>query len=183
MSGIAARLGGSKGTLWNYFPSKEELFAAVLQEATDSYQQQLAQILDPEGPLEDVLHHITHSLVEKVTSEAAIALHRMVIADGRRFPELSRIFHDLAPRNTLSLLSEFLAGAMRRGQLRRADPTDAARLLMGLGCAGCHRQLLMAQIERVSPDDIASDARLAADTFLRAYSPHWNSESDRAAAQ
>src|SRR5262245_4068895 len=32
MSAIAAELGGSKGTLWNYFPSKEALFAAVVEE-------------------------------------------------------------------------------------------------------------------------------------------------------
>src|SRR4026208_346391 len=36
MSSIAAELGGSKGTLWSYFPGKEELFAAVLRETTET---------------------------------------------------------------------------------------------------------------------------------------------------
>lgn len=37
MSAISAELGGSKGTLWSYFPSKEDLFAAVLDHATREY--------------------------------------------------------------------------------------------------------------------------------------------------
>ena len=35
MSAIAARLGGSKGTLYNYFASKEELFSAVMTQHFD----------------------------------------------------------------------------------------------------------------------------------------------------
>ncbi|BAK66538.1 putative TetR family transcriptional regulator [Sphingobium sp. SYK-6] len=49
MSGIAAEVGGSKGTLWNHFPSKEELFTAVLLRATRAHRDHLAQILDPCG--------------------------------------------------------------------------------------------------------------------------------------
>src|ERR1700757_3560624 len=43
MSGIAARLGGSKGTLYNYFRSKEELFAAFM---TDACGEQANALLD-----------------------------------------------------------------------------------------------------------------------------------------
>ena len=55
MSGIAATLGGSKGTLWNHFPSKEALFAAVLDRVAQAYRARLSQILDAEGDLEAVL--------------------------------------------------------------------------------------------------------------------------------
>ncbi|WP_156106301.1 TetR/AcrR family transcriptional regulator, partial [Sphingobium sp. ba1] len=55
MSGIAAALGGSKGTLWNHFPSKEDLFSAVLDRVATAYRAQLSQILDPCGVLEPTL--------------------------------------------------------------------------------------------------------------------------------
>ena len=37
MSAIAARLGGSKTTLWSYFPSKPVLFMAVAEDLVDAY--------------------------------------------------------------------------------------------------------------------------------------------------
>ena len=49
MSTIAAALGGSKGTLWAYFPSKEALFAAVLDDVTAAFRTELADALRP-GP-------------------------------------------------------------------------------------------------------------------------------------
>ena len=55
MSGIAAKIGGSKATLWSYFPSKEALFEAVLDQATAAYRLQLSSLLDPCGD-----PHISH---------------------------------------------------------------------------------------------------------------------------
>ena len=171
MSRIAAALGGSKGTLWNHFPSKDALFAAVLDRVARTYRARLSQILDPDAGLEEVLLGACISLVGKVTSPEAIALQRLVISEGGRFPELSRIFFELAPRNTRALLAEFLEGAMRRGALRAADPLEAARALTALCMAGLHHQLLMGQISHVEPENIERDAAFAVDLFLRAYAP------------
>lgn len=180
MSGIAAALGGSKGTLWNYFPSKEDLFAAVLDRVAKAYRARLSKILDPQGDLTVTLTHACRSVVEKVTSPEAIALNRLIIAEGRRFPEISRIFFDLAPRNTRILMADFLGEAMARGQLRRADTMDAARALMALAMAGAHQQLLMGQIDRATTAMIHADADLAVTLFLRAYAPV---ETDNPAGQ
>ncbi|HAF41567.1 MAG TPA: TetR/AcrR family transcriptional regulator [Sphingobium sp.] len=171
MSGIAAALGGSKGTLWSHFPSKEALFAAVLGRVAGAYRAQLSQILDPEGELGSILHRACISLIAKVTSAEAIALHRLIISEGGRFPELSQIFFELAPRNTRSMLADFLKGAMARGHLRQADAYNAARVLMALCMAGSHQQLLMAQIKAPDPAQIELDAAFAVDIFLRAYTP------------
>lgn len=174
MSGIAATLGGSKGTLWSYFPSKEQLFAAVLDRVAAAYRARLSQILDPDADLSITLHHACVSLTTKVTSPEAIALHRLIIAEGGRFPEMSKIFFELAPRNTRGLMANFLAGAMTRGQLRTADPNDAARALMSLCMAGTHQQLLMSQIKEPDPAQIERDAAFAVDIFMRAYTPTTN---------
>lgn len=171
MSGIAATLGGSKGTLWNYFPSKEELFAALLDRMTTAYRAQLSQILDPCGVLAPTLSRAARNFVEKMTSPDAIGLHRLIISEGTRFPELSQLFFDLAPRHTRAMLADFLEGAMARGQLRPADAADAARVLMALCMTGTHQQLLMCQIQQATDAQIAADADLAVDIFLRAYAP------------
>lgn len=47
MSAIATHLGGSKGTLWKYFQSKEQLFEDVFQQRTASFREEIASILTP----------------------------------------------------------------------------------------------------------------------------------------
>ena len=175
MSGIAAALGGSKGTLWNHFPSKEDLFSAVLDRVATAYRAQLSQILDPCGLLEPTLLRACRSLLDKVCSTEAIALHRLIYAESGRFPELSRIFFELAPRHTRALLADYISGAMDRGQLRRDDPADAARVLMALTMAGSHQQLMIGQITEPSSAQMQADVELAVDLFLRGYAPEPNS--------
>jgi len=175
MSGIAAALGGSKGTLWNHFPSKEDLFSAVLDRVATVYRAQLSQILDPCGVLEPTLLRACRSLLDKVCSTEAIALHRLIYAESGRFPELSRIFFELAPRHTRALLADYISGAMDRGQLRQDDPADAARVLMALTMAGSHQQLMIGRITEPSSAQMQADVDLAVDLFLRGYAPEPNS--------
>ena len=175
MSGIAAALGGSKGTLWNHFPSKEDLFSAVLDRVATAYRAQLSQILDPCGVLEPTLLRACRSLLDKVCSTEAIALHRLIYAESGRFPELSRIFFELAPRHTRALLADYISGAMDRGQLRQDAPADAARVLMAMTMAGSHQQLMIGRITEPSSAQMQADVELAVTLFLRGYAPEPNS--------
>src|SRR5262249_10746274 len=88
MSEIAARLGGSKGTLYNYFRSKEDLFAAIIVDACA-------------GPLSAVFDHLPDmgddlpaALVDLgarflgfILTPEPMAMHRLVVAESGRFPE------------------------------------------------------------------------------------------------
>ena len=49
MSAIATRLGGSKGTLYNYFKSKEELFGAVVSRECAGLAASLFENVPPDG--------------------------------------------------------------------------------------------------------------------------------------
>ncbi|WP_167706690.1 TetR/AcrR family transcriptional regulator [Sphingobium fuliginis] len=171
MSGIAAALGGSKGTLWSYFPSKEELFAAVLDDATTAYRSRLAEILDPDGDLAGTLRTLGVNLLTKITSPESVALYRLVASEAGRFPEMGTIFYQHAPGNTRRLVAEFLERAMDRGLLRRADPELAARTFTMLMLTGCHQSLVWGQIERATAEQIEADVDNGLDCFLRAYAP------------
>lgn len=171
MSGIAATLGGSKATLWSHFRSKEDLFAAVLDRVARAYRAKLSRILEAPGELEPTLQRACASFIEKVTSPEGIAIHRLIVADGKRFPEMARIFYEVAPENTRRLLAQFLKEAMDRGQLRHADPMEAARIFTALALSGMHYEMMMGQVDKVDRKRIKSDARLAVDLFLRAYRP------------
>lgn len=171
MSEIAATLGGSKGTLWTYFRCKEELFAAALADKADQYRAELSQLLDPSIPLPIALERACMSLFKQITSPEVIAVHRLIIAEGGRFPQLAKMFFDLAPKNTRAVMAEFIGDAMARGALRKANAEKAAHALTALLMAGSHKQLLMGGIDQVDPEQAEVEVRFAVDLFLRAYAP------------
>lgn len=169
MSAIAATLGGSKGTLWSYFASKEVLFAAVIDRVTQAFRAQLSLILNPRDGVEAALRRFCIEFLRKVTSPEAIALHRLVVGETNRFPEIGHIFYERAPRQTQKLLAEFLAEAMERKSLRRTDPLIAARQLIALCMAGEHQLLLMGMTDTLAPETLEAEVDNAMNTFIRAY--------------
>ncbi len=170
MSAIAATLGGSKGTLWNYFPNKEELFSAVLRHATAAYHARLARILDEHGELEPTLRCFASDLLQQVTLPESVALYRLTIAEAGR-SEMGAIFFEIAPRHTRALLGQFLLGAMEQGRLRHADPDRAALTLITLTLSGCHQKVMWGQMDQPTAAQMQSDVTFAVDCFLRAYAP------------
>ena len=177
MSAIAATLGGSKGTLWNYFPNKEELFSAVLRHATAAYHARLARILDEHGELEPTLRCFASDLLRQVTLPESIALHRLAIAEAGR-SDMGAIFFEIAPRHTRALLGNFLVGAMERGQLRHADPERAAHTLITLTLSGCHQKIIWGQMDHPAAGQMDADVTFAVDCFLRAYAPETGTARD-----
>jgi AcrR family transcriptional regulator len=169
MSGIALSLGGSKGTLWSYFPSKEALFVAVMDRLTKDFRAQLSLILNPRHDLETALRRFCKEFLAKVTAAEGAALYRLVVSESQRFPEIGRIFHDRGPRLTQLQLADFLGDAMDRGRLRRDDPLVAARQLIGLCLSGSRQQLLIGLIDAASAADLEHDIDQAMDIFMRAY--------------
>jgi len=169
MSAIAAELGGSKGTLWNYFRSKEELFEAVLDDRTAAYRAQVDTVLDANADLRTTLFNYCRGFITKVTSCDGLALHRLVAAESGRFPEVGRIFNERAPRATQLRLGRFLEAHMIEGRLRRDDPLAAARALTSL-CLGSQHMMLWGA---APPDPLAIEveASFATETFLRAFAP------------
>lgn len=169
MSSVAAKLGGSKGTLWSYFPSKEALFVAVLDYMTEDFRTQLQLILNPEHDVEDVLRRFCKKFVVKVTSVEGLALYRLIVAESARFPEIGRIFYERGQQQTYERVAAFLEGAMERGLLRRSDALVASRLLVGLCVAGVRQRQLIGLTATASAAEIAEDADAALDMFLHAY--------------
>lgn len=168
MSGIAAELGGSKGTLWSYFPSKEELFAAVLDEATVEYRARIAGLLNHGDDIATTILQFCRSFIAKITSVDGLRLHRLIAAEGTRFPEIVEIFYSRAPVPTKQMLTGFIAEEMEAGKLRRDNPDQATHLLVSLCHASQHRALLG---QNVTEEEKEAEAQFAASIFLRTYAP------------
>ena len=169
MSAIAARLGGSKGTLYNYFKSKEELFAAFMREACMNEAEHAFDFGDYEGDLAAGLRQLGERFLRFVLSDTVAAVHRLVISEGVRFPELGRTFYEIGPREGVDRLAVFLHREMLADRVLVADPHRAAEQFLDLVKGGLHQRRLWGVIDAPSDADIAANVEAAVEVWMRAY--------------
>jgi TetR/AcrR family transcriptional regulator, mexJK operon transcriptional repressor len=168
MSAIAKEMGGSKGTLWSYFNSKEELLAAVIDTAAAAFQSFMATVLNAEQDIRVVLTRFCETFLERISRPEAIAFQRLVVGQVDRFPEIGRVFYDHAPAINHATLAQFFSGQMERGVIRADDPGDAARMLLDLCTAGYHDRVLYG-IEAQNTAVERREAARVVKQFLRCY--------------
>lgn len=171
MSTIAARLGGSKGTLYNYFRSKEELFDAFVRSACVRLSPGLFDLSDERGDLRERLLGLARNFLTFLLSPQVMTIHRLVVGEGERFPELGRAFYAAGPSVVIGRMVELFSGLMDEGLLRRADPELAAHQFKDLSVSGIYQLRMCGVIDDPTPAEIETRARNAVDTFLRAYAP------------
>ena len=169
MSSISQALGGSKGTLWSYFSSKEELFAAVIDQKVEIFRGPLNSAFDPKADLRAALEQFCERFIRKITSAEGIALFRIVAGESVRSPEVGRIFYERGPGNNERILAEFLENHLARGNLRRlSEPDDMARFLRSM-CTGSKHMRMVLGIDPPGAIDSAADAKHVVEVFLAAY--------------
>ena len=170
MSTIAAELGGSKTTLWSYFPSKEALFAAVLDAKIDAFRAALDDALIPAGGTEAALSRFGRVLLRKVTNRDSTRLHRLVVSEVDRFPALGRAFAERGPERVRARLCRYLEEEMAAGRLRHGDAMIAARQFISLCQAGCYFDRLL-RPELIEQFDIDGEVAASVATFMAAWGP------------
>ena len=153
MSQVAARLGGSKGTLYNYFPSKQELFEAVIRNECELKQAAMFDTLEVEGEdVEVVLREVGRRYTHLVLSEPAIILSRVVIAESTRRPDLGRTLYEAGPKRGRIRLAAYVSRQMQAGRLRDGD----AERMVDQYCEMCLGSLYRGRLMNViaPPDDV-----------------------------
>ncbi|MBJ7499064.1 MAG: TetR/AcrR family transcriptional regulator [Sphingopyxis sp.] len=171
MSSIAAKVGGSKTTLWTYFPSKEELFEAVVDDIVEQYGQMLAIDLPLDEPVPDVLRRFGNLLMTKLTATPILSLFRLVVGEAERFPHLAETFYERGPRRGKARAAGWVGEKMVRGELRMGDPMRAVQQFTGLCQSGVYQFAMLNLPESRDLARLRDDVEAALDTFYRAWRP------------
>jgi AcrR family transcriptional regulator len=132
MSDIAARVGGSKATLYKYFCSKEALFEAVMQRKCAEVR---ASFDDPDlsaAELRTLLRTVGRRLLTVIYQPEALALYRVIHAEGARFPTIARAFFAEGPEKMHHALAGRLAALAARGAIRCDNPLLAAQQFIAM---------------------------------------------------
>lgn len=169
MSRIAAIAGGSKTTLWTYFPGKEELFAAVCDDLIERYGQAINAPIDPAAPVDEQLRRFGRALLDTVLSPRMVDLQRLVIGEAARFPEMARLFFERGPARGKARLAALIADAMSRGELRSDDPTLAASQFVGMLQARSWHWLLLGLVNSYPVEKRAEEVESTVDSFMRCW--------------
>jgi len=171
MSAIAARVGGSKGTLYNYFKSKEALFEAYIQRHCAWQQEAMFALVTLDRDIGEALTHFGRSYLASVLSDFSLRNFRLVIAEAERAPEIGQSFYQAGPIAGVGRLASHLAQAAGKGQLNLSDSLGAAHQFIGL----CSNRLMKARlcgvVSEPGQEEIDAEVAAAVGTFLAAFGP------------
>ncbi|MET0130083.1 MAG: TetR/AcrR family transcriptional regulator [Stenotrophomonas chelatiphaga] len=170
MDSIAALAGVSKLTVYSHFGDKEALFTeAVTSKCVEMLPDELF-VADIEGPLRDQLRGIGQAFFNLITSEAAVAVQRVMMSPDTD-DRIREMFWLAGPQRTTDALSAFLQARTARGELEITDFQTAALQFLTLIKGELHTHMMCGL--RPAPAGCDADAHLSAsvDFFLRAYAP------------
>ncbi len=159
MSTIAARLGGSKATLYKYFTSKEELFQAVMQRKCEAVIGPLEELADTSRDPASLLHAFGKIFLTRLCQPDALVIHRTVHGEGQRFPEVARTFFAYGPEAAYSVLTPAFARFHAEGLIDCPDPRLAAEQFLAMVRGDLHLRVSSGLIP--PPDDAEIERQVA----------------------
>jgi AcrR family transcriptional regulator len=168
MNDIARSAGVSKGTLYAYFNSKEELFEAIIRGEYTQAAERLCKF-KREGDVREMLTDFGVRLINRMAEPGVLALGRIVIAAAEKFPNVGRAFYEAAPLYGATRLAAELVALEKAGILNVPDPERAAWQFVDLCQSYIYKRLLFGVVDRLGPEEIEDAVKAGVEVFLRAY--------------
>ncbi len=172
MNDITREAGVSKGTIYVYFASKEELFESLMEQERDRLFQGLEDALTAPGEPEDRLHAFGVRMATLLCSDEVVGAQRVVFGICERKPELGARFYEGGAQRGVGLLTRFLETAAAEGRLTVEDPRLLAHQFIELSTAGLLRRRLFGHLaEPPSPETVERTVAAAVRMVLLAHAP------------
>ncbi|WP_435037751.1 TetR/AcrR family transcriptional regulator [Pseudomonas neuropathica] len=131
MDKIAATAGVSKRTVYNHFPSKEELFAEILNQLWARISAEQSVVYNRDQPLREQLRQMLQAKVQLMADENFLTLARVAIAATIHSPERAQNMVERMGEREEGL-TVWIRAAQADGRLKAVDPEFAAHQVQGL---------------------------------------------------
>src|ERR1700720_1803246 len=172
MDDIAARAGVTKGTVYLYFQSKEDLFKSLVRESIGAaIEARMADARNFEGRSSELLRLVLRAIGFFARTSDRAVLPKIIMAEAGNFPELLRFYRAEVVDKGLGLLGSIVTRGIARGEFRKLEPQHVARL--------CIAPLLFAVFWRSSfaaqdavPYDLEGFIETHIDVLLKGLGPH-----------
>jgi AcrR family transcriptional regulator len=131
LDNVARRAGISKGTIYLYFDSKEALFEAALASLTSGLFERAAADISLDGPMEGALRAILTRIYGAIATSDLPVLIQIIIAEGRRFPHITELYHRTVVAHGRKLLGTIVARGIEGGEFRDGPVRELPLVVMG----------------------------------------------------
>ncbi len=128
---VAARAGVSKGTLFLYFQSKEDLFKAVVREnIANQFPTWQEEFNAFEGSSADMLRYALISWWERIGKTRASGITKLVMSEAQNFPEIATFYQEEVIEPGNALIRRILARGVLSGEFRQLDQEQAVHIIV-----------------------------------------------------
>lgn len=160
---VAARAGVSKGTLFLYFPTKEELFKAVVRENMSGrfaeWEEEFAAF---DGSTADMVRYCLRVWWERIGATRASGITKLMISEARNFPELATFYQQEVIRPGTDLMRRILQRGVDRGEFA---PIDVEYGVYGLVAPMIFLIMMKHSLGACAPQDYPLDAQRYVETM------------------
>lgn len=129
---VAARAGVSKGTLYLYYPSKEELLKAVIRHNVVNQIAEGTEIIRQfEGRSSELLAMVLLLWWERIGETRASGIIKLMTSEVRNFPEVAQFYVDEVITPSNEMLAQVIQRGVERGEFRPVDVPEVVHALVG----------------------------------------------------
>jgi len=168
---IAAKAGVSKQTVYNHFESKDGLFKATVEDLTAGLMAPLAMRDPGRSTPERLLAALARDFLTLMLQPSSLALHRLLVAESARFPELGPSIYAVGAGRLLTMLADYLEWETQNGRLAVAEPALAAEQFVGMLTGRLQLRALLGVAPAPDAAELARRADHTVSAFLAVYGP------------
>lgn len=166
---VALQAGSSKRTLYARFPSKDELFHAVITRFVRQRIDVLQLSVRGTQGLEQTLRAAGEEIVKVTLSPEVVRLHRLVVAEAELFPELTKIIEETAWLTATRFVSDILRNAPPDVRPSSAGVPFLAEQFLALIMGNAFRRVTCGVDQAVVMPDVEDHVRRSVTMFLHGY--------------
>lgn len=166
---IVREAGVSKATLYSYFPDKRLLFVEVAKAECAAQSDAAVAQIEATGDIREAMTVAAKRMVRFFMSDVGLQVHRIIVGESQRFPDIGREFYESGPARVHQILRHFLQKAVDAGKLRIDDIELAADQFPELCKAGLHLQMVLGLRSAPTEEEIDRVVESAVDMFLCKY--------------
>jgi TetR/AcrR family transcriptional repressor of mexJK operon len=156
---VAAEGGIAKMTLYRHFPNKEALFQGLVTAMCEHMREQLenAPLANADQPAAQRLTAELHAFTSALIEPDAVALYRLIVADGWRFPDISRVFE----QSGMYVIRQRIARVLETGGVPVVQATKVATEVVALALGDAYQRAVLGIVEKTDHQAFAQQIEAA----------------------
>jgi TetR/AcrR family transcriptional regulator, mexJK operon transcriptional repressor len=166
---VSTEAGVSKQTVYNHFASKEGLFRAIVDDLASALLDVLVERVSTRADPARTLETLARRFLTLLLMPSSLALHRMLVAEAPRFPDLAREIYAGGAARAVEELASYLEEQSRRGTLAVEDPPVAAEQFFGALRGNLQLRTLLDPRDMPDEAEIERALKHAVSSFLQAH--------------